>query len=413
MPEGEKVAAVITIQGIGATTGAEVEELKEAVSVRLMHRQGARLHFGSIDYGAILRSEVSHVGGRTPDARDAWSFGVGLYSPADPRVSQHFAASAYAAMQVSIAQQLHAAYVAGGSETPVAFVAHGDSAKVFSNYLLDAQRFRKGGAASAGIWADPRRFANQIAGAQNLSDEEIDFLGGRSVRYFLTTGYNISVLEVAGADTAFTLVTAPNTGFEWHNFYDDDHLIGWPRAGLPGVEGARIRDHRVRDVAQKIQGVGGAKVGSLWTLDEFLGYVCGPKGDLWEPVGPGDAGPPKLDDVVGLQGSLTKSPAMEYDRVQLLARIKVLFGASNPTRSGDGPVPAFLVLPEGDLPSFSIDLTPYEGEVTPPDEAMARWLDTPNQRFGGGRPREFLEGDGDGRAFLSGVLDTIEDGAFT
>ena len=104
---------------------------------------------------------------------------------------------------------------------------------------------------------------------------------------------------------------------------------------------------------------------------------------------------------------------MEPDRNQLLARIKVLFGASESVRAGDGSPPAFFVLPEGDVPSFSIDLAPHEGEVTPPDVAIARWLDTPNQRFGGGRPREFLDGDGRRRAFLSGVLDAIEDGAFT
>ena len=105
---------------------------------------------------------------------------------------------------------------------------------------------------------------------------------------------------------------------------------------------------------------------------------------------------------------------MEPDRNQLLARIKVLFGASESVvRAGGGSPPAFLVLPEGDVPSFSIDLTSYEGEVTAPEVTMARWLDTPNQRFGGGRPRDFLEGDGRRRAILSGVLDTIEDGAFT
>ena len=104
---------------------------------------------------------------------------------------------------------------------------------------------------------------------------------------------------------------------------------------------------------------------------------------------------------------------MEHDRVQLFARIKGLFGTSDSARANDGPAPPFLVLPEGEVPSFNIDLTPYQGEETPPDEATARWLDTPNQRFGGCRPREFLEGDGEERAFLSGVLDTIEDGALT
>ena len=48
MPGGAKVAAMITIHGIGDTTGVEVEELKEAVSARLAGRKGARLYFGSV-----------------------------------------------------------------------------------------------------------------------------------------------------------------------------------------------------------------------------------------------------------------------------------------------------------------------------------------------------------------------------
>lgn len=410
--ERENVAAMITIQGIGATTSADMEELKEAVSVRLAHRQGARLHFGSIDYGMILQSAFHHTGGAMLDAGTAWRSGIGLYVPLHPPLGPDLAANAYAAMQVSIAQQLHAAYVDGGSETPVAFVAHGDCSEVFSNYLADAQRFREGDAASVGIWADPRRFADQIAGTQSLSDEEIDFLGGRSVRYFLTTGYSAPILDVARTvGTAFEPAIAPNTGFEWHNFYDDDHLVGWPRAALSGVAGTRIRDHRVH-IAQKTQG-GGVQVGSLWRLDEFLGHLCGPDGDLWKPVGIRSAGSRKTDDVIGSGRDLLEPPAMEHDRVQLLARIKVLFGASDSSRASNGPAPSFLVLPEGGVPSFDIDLAPYEGEVTPPDEAMAHWLDTPNQRFGGGRPREFLEGNEDERALLSEVLDSIEDGAFT
>ena len=189
---GAKVAAMITIQGIGDTTGVEVEELKEAVSARLAGRKGALLYFGSVNYGAIMQSGVSLAGGVMIDAGSAWSSGVGLYVPGAlavvPQGDEHFAANAYAATQISIARQLHAAYVAGGRGTPVAFVAHGDSCQVFSNYLWDAQRFRETGEASAGIWTDPGRFATLIAGAPSLSDDEIDFLGGGTLRYFLTTG---------------------------------------------------------------------------------------------------------------------------------------------------------------------------------------------------------------------------------
>lgn len=416
MPESAGLAAMITIQGVGEATNVEVEGLREAVSARLAGRKGARLYFGSVDYGAIMQQRVSLAGGVMVDAGAGGSSGGGLYVPGEPPVvgqsGESFVANAYTDLQLSIARELHAAYLAGGSGTPVAFVAHGDSCEVFSNYLWDAQRFRESGGVPVGIWADLGRFAKLIAGKSSLSDVEIEFLAGGTLRYFVTTGYNIPKLGVVEAGGVFASIAAPNAAFEWHNFHDETHLIGWRKAGLSGVEGALIRDYEVAHVPGA-WAAGGSQLGHLWTNNDVLAHFFGPLGDLWQSSETSRVGLPKTEDVIGSVGHLPTSAAMEPDRNQLLARIKVLFGASEPVRAGDDSPQAFLVLPEGDVPSFGIDLTPYEGEVTPPDVAMARWLDTPNQRFGGCRPREYLEGDGRRRAFLSGVLDAIEDGAFT
>ena len=44
---------------------------------------------------------------------------------------------------------------------------------------------------------------------------------------------------------------------------------------------------------------------------------------------------------------------------------------------------------------------------------MDSWLDTPNPSFGGKCPRSFLDGTDEQRTFLSGIVDSIEDGAFS
>ena len=292
MPEGAGMAAMITIQGVGETTDAEVEELKKAVSARVAGRTGARLYFGSIDYGAIMQQGVDVAGGVMLEAGAGWRSDVGLYVPGEPaglwQDDKRFVANAYLALQISIARQLHAAYVAGGSGTPVAFVAHGDSCEVFSNYLWDAQRFRESGGA-AGIWADPGRFAQSIADASRLSNEEIEFLAGGTLRYFLTTGYNIPQLGVVEAGGAFASIAAPNPAFEWHNFHDERHLIGWPKAGLPGSEGALIRDYEMVG-ALGAQAAGVARLGHLWTHKDVLAHFFGPDGDLWQSSAAGWAG---------------------------------------------------------------------------------------------------------------------------
>ena len=292
MAEGAGLAAVITMEGVGGTTRAEVEELQEAVSERA-RRRGARLYFGSIDYGAIMQQGVNLASGVMLEAGAGWRSGVGLYVPGEPAAlgqdDEQFVANAYAALQISIARQLHAAYVAGGSGTPVAFVAHGNSCEVFSNYLWDAQRFRESGGASAGIWTDPGRFAQLIAKAPSLSDEEIEFLAGGTLRYFLTTGYNIRQLGVVGSGGAFAAIAAPNPAFEWHNFHDDEYLIGWPKAGLSGVEGALIRDYEMAD-ALGAQTADVGRLGRLWTHKDVLGHFLGPEGDLWQPLGGGRGG---------------------------------------------------------------------------------------------------------------------------
>ena len=46
-------------------------------------------------------------------------------------------------------------------------------------------------------------------------------------------------------------------------------------------------------------------------------------------------------------------------------------------------------------------------------DAADEWLDMPSPTFGGQSPRHFLNGTESQRAFLAGIVDSIEDGAFS
>ncbi len=62
------------------------------------------------------------------------------------------------------------------------------------------------------------------------------------------------------------------------------------------------------------------------------------------------------------------------------------------------------------LARFGISVAEKPG---PAAAAVRAWLDTPNPTFGGCCPRAFLNGTDDQKAFLDGVLSSLEDGAFS
>ena len=98
----------------------------------------------------------------------------------------------------------------------------------------------------------------------------------------------------------------------------------------------------------------------------------------------------------------------------LSQRIDILFGVAEPVDRA--PAPA------DDSPDISeeVDAALLKhfgkgGAARKPDPSAAvdAWLDTPNPTFGGCCPRAFLNGTDDQKAFLDGVLSSLEDGAFS
>ena len=100
-------------------------------------------------------------------------------------------------------------------------------------------------------------------------------------------------------------------------------------------------------------------------------------------------------------------PDIEY----LLQRIDVLFGVVSTDQVPAPPVdsPYSICAP---VQLFDIEIPDRKLAPRDPAEAAAAWLNTPNPTFGGLCPQNFLDGTDDQRAFLDGVLSSLEDGAF-
>jgi len=111
---------------------------------------------------------------------------------------------------------------------PVIVIAQSLGCQIMSNYFYDASK-RDG--KRRGMWKDGEPFGI----GQKPTASELDFMQGKTIRCFLTTGCNIP-LFVAGLET-ISPIDKPNPSFQWKNFYDADDILGFPLKQLsPGYD---------------------------------------------------------------------------------------------------------------------------------------------------------------------------------
>lgn len=97
----------------------------------------------------------------------------------------------------------------------------------------------------------------------------------------------------------------------------------------------------------------------------------------------------------------------------LFQRIRVLFGVvpadhAVPAPSTDSPYSV-----SAHIESFDVGIPDTGLRPDDPAKAAAAWLNTPNPTFGGLCPKTFIDSTDDQRAFLDGVLSSLEEGAFS
>ena len=241
-------AAVITMHGMGRAKPTYAGGLEDALRERLTQK-GDEFHFGSVYYEDLLQPNQARVW-EAVRGRLRWrrirEFGLFFLADAgalEGRKSEP--ESPYVRVQIRIAKEFHRAYREVGADGHVVFVAHSLGCQILSNYLWDAQRYQKYGRANVGIWTRPQSYWEEIRGAGCISSDELDFVGGRTLRYLYTTGCNIPMFVAGHPQTAIEAIRPIHSDFEWHNFYDKDDPLGWPLGDLSESYRELVCDHEV------------------------------------------------------------------------------------------------------------------------------------------------------------------------
>ena len=249
--------ALVTVHGMGRTQPDYAAELIEAVRGRLPEATRAVLHVGSVFYQRELQvNEEALWAACTAQASLHWdglrefmlfnfADAVGLEAGKDEPDSSYFET------QLQIVQTLLQAWDELGGPAPLVAAAHSLGGQVLSCYLYDAQRAQRARAIGstttlppAGVWRDIRASVAEGLGRE-LSDEQIAFLRGATLRTLVTTGCNIPIFVAAHNRMRIRPIDKPNPQFEWHNFFSPNDVLGWPLGPLSEDYRLLVSDHRV------------------------------------------------------------------------------------------------------------------------------------------------------------------------
>ena len=223
-----KKLAIIAIHGMGSTEEDFADPLRQHLESRLEPSQWNQIYFDKIYYQGLIQEHqeaiwknMRRVGLRWKRLREEM-----LYSFSDPATIAQGASnpeSIYLQVQRTITKAIeNARKNLVDADAPIVIIAQSLGGHVISNYIWDAQSQAKGKEV-IGVWRDDK---DKLLSAG--SQEEVDFLRMRTLRFLLTTGCNIP-LFVAG-HKAIVAIDKPDPlrDFDWINFYDRDDVLGWP-----------------------------------------------------------------------------------------------------------------------------------------------------------------------------------------
>lgn len=219
--------ALVTVHGMGVTKESYADGLIAGLQKRMGDKYAAVKHY-KVYYQTLLQDNERQIWEdveenakvRYHELRKFLLYGFGDAAGLENRKEQ--GGSMYEQAQLTIANALLMAFHNDGPDTPVVFITHSLGCHVLSSYLYDAQKFRDGGQASAGIWTKDHPF---IAG---LSAEQKKFLWGDTAMGWITTGCNIPIFVAAHKKVDIVPIKPPRDGFKWLNLYDPDDVLGWP-----------------------------------------------------------------------------------------------------------------------------------------------------------------------------------------
>ena len=227
-----KKLAILLTHGMGTISKDEfedkVDELASAVEKELGNNF-SKIFFKPIYFQDILQDNQNKVFKEIKKESEIDWIKIRkfmLFSFSDATSLEHRAHqdnSVYYQSQERVFNTLIAAYNELDNNSKNAIVvAHSLGCQVISNYIWDSQSQIP----IQGIWT-----VNHDATVPPGSDLE-KFVRMKGLKALFTTGCNIPIF-VAGRNKIQAVHSSRNGySFEWHNFYDEDDVLGWPMKPL-------------------------------------------------------------------------------------------------------------------------------------------------------------------------------------
>ena len=266
-----KTIALITIHGMGDTEKDYYTEFYEEIKKSLGKTTWDKVIFKHLYYQDILQEKQEEIFNRMRDQIDWMKLRkfllYGFSDAASLEYKKETNNSPYFHTQEMIMQTMDKIFdEAGQKEIPTVIAAHSLGCQVMSSYIWDANPDLQ---ASAGIWS------TQLDDGVAKGSPKDNFRRMRSLQRFYTTGCNIPIF-VAG-HKIIEAISPPTPSFKWHNFFDEDDVLGWPLRPLSPSYKQLVEDISIN--------AGGGVIGTIfkswnpfshgqyWTDSEVIGHL--------------------------------------------------------------------------------------------------------------------------------------------
>jgi len=228
--------AVLTVHGMGETAPDYSEELYDELAEEVGQQHWKHVHFRSIYYQGILQQNQAAVFNRMRAHIDWMKLRkfllYGFSDAASLEYKREAPDSTYLKVQQEIQKELDAVFAVVGP-LPLVVVAHSLGCQVLSSYVWDAQA----DSPEAGVFSLPP------AGGVVPGSPQDEFRRMASLERMFTTGCNIPIF-VAG-HARIEPFARPQASFRWHNYFDEDDVLGWPLGPLSPSYAALVEDHEI------------------------------------------------------------------------------------------------------------------------------------------------------------------------
>lgn len=266
-----KTIALITIHGMGDTERDYYTEFYDVIKKSLGKTVWDKVIFKPLYYQDILQGNEEAIFNRMRDQIDWMKLRkfllYGFSDAASLEYKKNAIDSPYFLTQKMIMQSMDEIFDESGQiEIPVIILAQSLGCQVISSYIWDADPERQ---AADGIWSVP------LNDGVVKGTPKDNFRQMRSLQRLYTTGCNIPIF-VSG-HKKIEAISPPVSSFKWHNFFDEDDVLGWPLKPLSSSYNNLVEDISIN--------AGGGVIGTIvkswnpfshgqyWTDSEVVGHI--------------------------------------------------------------------------------------------------------------------------------------------